>query len=382
MKRLITSNVFNGKTAGFTMLELSMSILIVGLLFSAVVSLYASYYKKEQQDSVYEELAAVQNALKTFARTNGRYPCPANPTLAVTDAGAAVEATCTPGAPPAGITAVGVGATEVWIGTVPVNTIGLGTGYQKDGYNFKYLYAISMALTAADSIPAPPALEPVGVISVVDQANNNILDTAGTARFFLASYGSTSRGAYTMSGIQKEACPVAAVRESENCDGDSTFMLAPVLEEAGNNFIDDYAMYDQSISRADPSLAEKLSACNSKRMFFKPGDASADADGCVDTPGTLEGACIERVDDFAYDYAGTWNDQPEEFFLSTSVVPTTATVITGPASLTGAGRCTCPGGYIATIDSKIGTWLSPIDSGGSGASPKTRVDTLYICIRS
>lgn len=358
-----------------------MSILIVGLLFSAVVSLYASYYKKQQQESVYQELAAIQNALKTFARTNGRYPCPANPTLSVTDAGAAVEVTCT-GAAPTGIDVAGAGATAVWIGAVPVNTIGLGTGYQKDGYDFKYLYAVSKALTDIDSIPAPPAAEPAGVISVVDQANNNILDTAGTARFFLASFGSTGRGGYTMSGVRKEACPNAAVRESENCDGDSTFMLAPVIEEAGNNFIDDYAMYDQSIAKADPSLAEKLSVCNSKRMFFKPGDALADSDGCVDIPGTLEGACIERVDDFAYDYAGTWNDQPEEFFISTSVAPTTALVVSAPASLTGTGRCTCPGGYITAIDSKFGTWISPMDTSGSAASPKTRVDTLYICIRS
>lgn len=378
----------NIRIKGFTLVELSITMVIAGLLFTAFVSLYSAQRREDQMSITRERMEDIQLALREYAKINLRYPCVADPSIALTTSGYGAATNCA-AAVGGGVVEAGPAGNKVRIGSVPVNTLRLSSDHQKDGYGNRFTFAMSVNLTAANSIPA--GTSPDGSINIIDAAGTTVLPTAGTAQFVILSHGPTGVGARTMSGGTKLTCPAATTLENENCDNDgaavATFRAAAISETSGNNFFDDTIMSNNSIVVTATTLADKLAICSGKRMFYVPSDGAADADGCVGITGMLEGACIERQTEYDFGYLASDMDATG-FFVSDTYYGTSATlddayVISAPATVTGASppRCACPAGYTLR---RLGSWTSPIDNHASACATCTyvRADTLFTCTRN
>lgn len=135
----------NRRQGGFTLLELSIVLGILALIAGAGLSMAAGALRAADRVTTEERLNTIKFALDSYAATYGYLPCPANRTLAATTSNFGMEersgATCT--ATPPGTVASG----NVWIGAVPVRTLGLPDPYASDAWGNKLTYATSDALT-------------------------------------------------------------------------------------------------------------------------------------------------------------------------------------------------------------------------------------------
>ena len=84
------------KINGFTLIELSISMLVVGILIVAVLTPYTVWKQNEIRQTTENNLDLVNQALNEFLASNGRYPCPARLDLPRTDPNYGVESNCDP----------------------------------------------------------------------------------------------------------------------------------------------------------------------------------------------------------------------------------------------------------------------------------------------
>ena len=61
---------------GFTLIELSIVLLVVGLLLGAVMMPLATQYRIRQTREAQQQIEVVRQALIGFAQSQGRLPCP------------------------------------------------------------------------------------------------------------------------------------------------------------------------------------------------------------------------------------------------------------------------------------------------------------------
>ncbi|MDP2140427.1 MAG: type II secretion system protein [Gammaproteobacteria bacterium] len=74
------SNFLNaGKGSGFTLIEMAVVLLIVGLMLSGLFASLGSSTENKRRTDATAQLNRIEEALYGFAQTNGRLPCPAVP---------------------------------------------------------------------------------------------------------------------------------------------------------------------------------------------------------------------------------------------------------------------------------------------------------------
>ncbi len=250
---------------GFTLVELAMVVVLFALVSTMVMASLKTYRYETLEAETALHLSMTESAILEFKSMEGRYPCPADPSLGPTDMNYGIE-DCTIGltqaAPSVDRDADGT-VDNVLIGAVPFMTLldPEGDGFAGtatfdgwtdddadgikdvlytermtlDGWKRKLTYAVSAnqtnALTYNDTF---------GAISVVDEHNNNVLQLSDSAHFVVVAHGEDGFGAYTREGIKVSNCnplyvPLPAPApplppktlnkdEQENCDGDSKFM--------------------------------------------------------------------------------------------------------------------------------------------------------------
>lgn len=267
---------------GFTLIEMAFVILISSIVLLTVLRLVSLYNFENPKSITRQSLEKTSVALQTFLAQNGRYPCPADPTLGPGDLGYGIEI-CDPALYQ---TLVGYqdsdndGVIEpvldsaLW-GSIPVTTLiaqspplndFLGNpvlGVQ-DNVSFKYRAKdsidgwgnkISYAVTLSMADPAMIYDETQGRLEVADESSVTVLQQAASAHFVLVSHGANGIGGYSKSGTEIAPCGNAAividttnpqtppaipggstfVDESENCDGvEGRFLLGPFTENAND----------------------------------------------------------------------------------------------------------------------------------------------------
>jgi prepilin-type N-terminal cleavage/methylation domain-containing protein len=65
--------------SGMTLIEMSIAILIVGVMLGAAVQLYNQNRDQYAKKITEERMDYIVRALSTYAETNYRIPCPADP---------------------------------------------------------------------------------------------------------------------------------------------------------------------------------------------------------------------------------------------------------------------------------------------------------------
>lgn len=224
------------KKYGFSLIELSIVLVIVGLLSAAAVTILGSRLDTEKYNVTKEKIEVITEALNRFYAANSRLPCPAQGTLKLGDSdfgqsiyssGTGVDKGCDISNPsntsaiadnhatntPAGTSSVDVGGGK-WIrqGTVPTRTLGLADAMMYDGYGNKFTYAVTEKFTSN-------AVN--GSIVINDGISSSPVTTS--AAFIIVSHGKDAKGAYSSAGTIGVDCNLLDGKDKENCDRDAVF---------------------------------------------------------------------------------------------------------------------------------------------------------------
>ncbi|MDY0028646.1 MAG: prepilin-type N-terminal cleavage/methylation domain-containing protein [Pseudobdellovibrionaceae bacterium] len=242
--------------AGFTLIEISMVIIIVAVLLTPLIAMYSNYYIGKKITDTEENLTESSSYVSTFFSATGRYPCPADPALPVTDPNYGIE-DCTASGAIVSAAGIRTATNLVYIGAIPITTIrntltaGGVEGFfpdqsTQDGWNNRLTYAVTSSLTNSSTYKFYD-----GQIGAIDEYGNNTAGINDDAHYAVISHGKNGGGAYSSSGTVVSACPAATNKENENCDGDATFRSAlGVYEGTGVDYFDDYAYFAKSSGAA------------------------------------------------------------------------------------------------------------------------------------
>lgn len=229
---------------GFSLTELSVVLTIIAIIIAGGVTLSDTKIEQKKMENTYDELKAIEDALKYFVKENNRLPCPARLDRPHTDAEYGREALdCADSSPPSGLIRVEYPAssgTYVRIGGVPFYALGLPDEYLADEWHGRYLYAVPETFTAVISN------EDTGIITVQDDAATAIDDTIA---WVLLSHGASGKGAYTAKGGAIVTACDGTAKDGENCDGDGVF-IDGLFNDGGvaASFYDDFLRWGDVFS--------------------------------------------------------------------------------------------------------------------------------------
>ena len=223
------------RAAGFTLAEMAIVLVVVGLLLTSVLSTVSTQFEARNIGETQSRLNQIKEALTGFAQANGRLPCPADGTLVTGATGAGLEEvvdttsnTCKSAANYRVLpwATLGLVETDVW------------------GRRFSYWvnqsFADSYAQTVIDAatgswrcgatIPSPTPVSPTsfalcaqGTLTVRTKTPANKTGTdVSNVPVVIISHGKNGYGAYTSGGTLYSAPPVANVDETANATSAST----------------------------------------------------------------------------------------------------------------------------------------------------------------
>lgn len=246
--------------SAFTLLELAVVLVIIALVMGIGFSSSQDMIASANQVSTNNRLDAIEKALLDFWQKNGRLPCPADATLAATNANYGIEAAntnnnCAGGTPAANFTS----ATNFYkaaSGTVPVKTLGLPTDFMNDAWQRKIEYAVKPEFATVGVRNRVP----IKAASCVDNTAIKITDIGGSTRsssavYALISYGKNGHGAYPSTGSTRYNAAATNTDELINCHcnssaGNTTYdgnyvLRSPNLSSTTANYFDDIVRYKE-----------------------------------------------------------------------------------------------------------------------------------------
>ena len=221
---------------GFSLVELTIVLVIVGLLTSGLLLGIAAQRNAADTSDARRQLETIREALIGYAMANGRLPCPAIATLPSGDANAGIAAS-----PPC--------ETSAQHGVLPWATLGLP---EVDPWGNRYTYSASSTFTAAKPSEALASftLSSTGNANVKESASGSA-NIASELPAVVVSHGRQSAGAYQTSGAK---LPGASGDEAENADADLTFVSRP----PGDSFDDLLTWISPSLLKSKMVAAGRL----------------------------------------------------------------------------------------------------------------------------
>ena len=258
----------SGAIAGFSLVEMAMVLVIVGLLLGTMLSLLTGLQTSSRESATRQHMVAIKQALQNYYASHGRLPCPAVENVAFGLPTYGVEAIPTPVPNPPTVLNACVGpvggvniggnsyATHAYIGAVPWQTLGLSRDLGEDSYDLQIDYVVmaSAVISNADvsaqnsaapvyqyqysKLGIPQAAGITGALTVVNTFNNNwtgivapdqVLTTSATV--VLISHGANAFGAATDNGT---ASPIAGAGAAELVNAQSSASFAAPLFATGD----------------------------------------------------------------------------------------------------------------------------------------------------
>lgn len=212
---------------GFTLVELAVVLVVVSLLLVGLLGPLTAQQEQKNIMDARRQMDEAREAIFGFLISNGRLPCPANPTLPSANAGAGLERAggCT-------------GANS--IGVLPWRTLGLR---EVDPWGNRFTYRV----TAKFADPATIAALPIGFGTNGDltvwstSTPPTPISQANEVVAIVVSHGHHSDGAWTISGAQLPAS--ADADEAQNSDGDQTFVDHRNTADLPNSPYDDLTVW-------------------------------------------------------------------------------------------------------------------------------------------
>lgn len=227
---------------GFSLLELSIVLIIIGLVVGVSVDMGLYTFEVVKEVANNHKLNVIEQALQSYRLTNERLPCPADGSLAPTDANYGAEAGTLSGGqwvPDAGScitygtyssgaltstaansvaanynyklpsppsTTTIAGGTAVAEGVVPFKALSLPESFMYDAWGRKFTYAVWAPGTAVATPASAAAFGTYGIAQNCGAINVKVNSTETTATrstradYVLVSFGPDGHGAYTKYG--------------------------------------------------------------------------------------------------------------------------------------------------------------------------------------
>ena len=222
-----TISMRSEKQSGFTLIEIAIVLLLLGLILTPAVQMYHQYRIDKDWDETEEDIDDIKISLGSFRNVYGRYPCPASITAAPGDIDYGHElANCLTTAPAPGACSGGIctytslSGANIAVGTIPFKILNLTEKQAYDSSLGRITYAVTLPLTTNTTF-TPNG----GGISIVDKNNptESLISPADKAHFVIISHGKNQSGSYTRAGVISQNCTTGSLAEQENCDADTVF---------------------------------------------------------------------------------------------------------------------------------------------------------------
>lgn len=213
---------FASRSGGFTLTELAIVLLIIALLIGGLLVPLSAQVELRNANDTNKSLADIREALLGFTVSNGRLPCPANPTLAT-----------------------GIEDCTLIDGVIPWTDLGVP---QLDAWGRRFTYHVTISFkdpissgTVAPPMSCVPVVPPAqssfalcseGGVTITDGTNT----IANNVPVVVVSHGGNGRGAYLPDGTQ---IPGASGDELENADNDGIFVSRAFTAAGSANEFDD-----------------------------------------------------------------------------------------------------------------------------------------------
>ena len=237
---------------GFTLIEMSIVIIILGIALASMFSMYNIYEKDRQYKETVSHQASIESAISNFLAVYGRYPCPSPYNAQRGDLDYGHEGDCTDNtvavgtcnngqciyqSTPARTALAFSGVPErVREGVLPFKTLNLDEEDIIDGYGNPFSYIVTERLATDGGFSAKG-----GAIEIVNESGRSSLSDEGSAHFVIISHGEDGNGAFTTAG-GRIACNIAAT-DGENCDLENEAIFQVASRDDRNNGYDDYIYY-------------------------------------------------------------------------------------------------------------------------------------------
>ncbi len=208
----------NSSQAGFTLIEIAIGLILMGLVLIPSITLYMDFKKNKDWIKTEEHIRAVESKVGGFNSNYGRYPCPASMTAIRGAANYGFElANCLTSAPAAGTCAGGIcaynnGGSVVLVGAVPFKNLNLLEEQAYDAYNMKFSYAVTLDLTDTSTFTVNGGA--IGIVSA-DDTTRSALGIPDSAHYIVISHGPNRAGAFSATTVQIPCTDGSAV-EQEN----------------------------------------------------------------------------------------------------------------------------------------------------------------------
>lgn len=229
-------------TKGFTLIEMAVVVLLVGMLLSFGVAMLSAHLDNSARSVTIKRQEAIRDALVAYLLQNKRLPCPDDPAASAPNVafdGIEDRTAATAGPPPT--PNVGTACARAF-GTVPYQTLGLARDAVQDGWNNLFSYHLSTTpynLAVTGSFNAGSR----GAVTVSTRNTAGALTAVtSTAAVIVVSHGKNGLGAYTIRG-SRNTLPATA-DELENANADSVYVRRDFSENtaAGGGPFDDVLM--------------------------------------------------------------------------------------------------------------------------------------------
>jgi prepilin-type N-terminal cleavage/methylation domain-containing protein len=351
-------------SAGFTLIELAIAIIVMGLLLAAGSQAYSTYLKRQAVTVTKTNVETVASVVANYLSITGHYPCPASLTAKRGDPAYGHESTtsasdCTGSTLPPGVyTRISNRSPKiayesgglllppeypvVRVGAIPFRELNLDESQAIDGYGDRIVYAVTERLATTQSYK-----QDGGGIDIQRAAGASLLGVPSSAHFFIYSPGLNRAGAYSRDGVPVSACPVN-FPENLNCatTDPAAFSVVEAVTKPGAGYFDDVVNYftqaNTPLWQVSPnditSIREKP---DGKIGIFHPNDMRGSYKTII--PGTTHIAGNILADNMC--------DQSGNCFPASQIAgawPGTGNIVADIATQKGIG---CPAGqYMVSID--------------------------------
>lgn len=252
------------RTQGFTLIEISIVLVVIGLLLSGGLVALAPVLENAKRTETENTITKIEDALTLYAIQYGCLPCPANGALAAGAVGVGQSQSDLAGGTPytsqcvdengAGTTCQPFGANNASV--VPWVTLGLQEADAVDGWGNRINYTLTVAAPVFDNpvCTTPPAATPyttgayrcgvnfpttpANFIQVNDTAGAEITNAAQRAVYVLVSQGPDGDNARATEIGTQRANAKNTGTQNENTDNDNIFVQGAPIDLVGTYFDD------------------------------------------------------------------------------------------------------------------------------------------------
>lgn len=235
---------------GFTLIELAMVLMIVGLLLGGLLVPLSAQMDQRGVSDTQKSLEEIKEALVGYAVINGQLPCPAVPTITAGQTGAGIaRITCTTSADSTGVVpwaTLGVNETDAW-GNRFTYRVSSDFADAISANTLSYDTAWDCVSTHVCTPPNNPqyssfALCSCGRLKILSTSSGGT-NVAANVPAIIISHGKNGTGAYTQQGVQLSVGSNADEQENSDGNADSNY----VSHTATPSFDDQVAWISNSI---------------------------------------------------------------------------------------------------------------------------------------